>query len=118
MESWEYAVGHSGLSGKWDNDTDPTSFELASRDLIAQTILFGGEDWAYNLRVVRRSYRHPAWIPVQDHAAELLAETLGNIAKDLNRTSPRVPPTQAMAYVLATAAKALVPKNTPEEYDS
>ena len=117
MEQWEYAVGHSGLSGEWDNDTDPTTFELASRDLIEQTILYGHEDWADDLRIVKRSIRHAHWQPVVDHAAELLAEALGEVARNVSRAHSSASPSKTVAHYLALVAKAVSPNTETEEYD-
>lgn len=80
MQRWEYAVGHQSLNSEWSSDTDSTTFEAASRDLIRLTLIFGHEDWAHDLRVIKRSEKSPGWRPVHDHAAELLAEAMADVA--------------------------------------
>lgn len=120
MQHWEYAVGHQRLDDTWSNDTDPGVFEVASRDLIKHQIQFGDEDWATDLRIVKRSDRHLDWQPVDDHAAELLVEVLEEIRLDFATIDSGIVQGSDVAKVFRK--RALVLRNTlpnqNQEYDS
>lgn len=117
MERWEYAVGHERLNDTWTNDTEPGTFEAASKSLIQREIKFGDEDWAGDQCIVKRSDRFPEWQPVHDHAAELLAEVLTDIALRFASNGNDIMQGKDLNRVIKHVAFGLRPTQT-EEYDS
>lgn len=86
MERWEYAVGQEGLDGTWQTDTDPlSSYEAAQRAFTRLLIEHRSSEWLIDPQILKRSERHPVWTPVVDHAAELLAEVLEEMADKFGR---------------------------------
>lgn len=124
MEQWEYAFGVENWRAdptEWTNESEPGTYAAAELALM-RAVAADDPMSDYSLHgpcIVRRSIRYPRWQPVVDHAAELLAEVLGEIAKDVNRAHPRdTSPSKTVAFYLARAAKALDPKPETEEYDA
>ena len=115
-DKWEYAAGHQGLSGDWVNDLEPTTFELASRDLFRMTLTYGEQDWTHDLRIIKRSDRHPPWQPVNDHAAEVVADTLEEIAGQFGVHGSNIIQGADLHRILNRVARALVPREI-QEYD-
>lgn len=113
MERWEYAAGYQSIDDSWIASSEPGMFEKARADF--DVMVRRNEDWMTSPSIIRRSDRHSQWQPVHDHAAELLAEVLTDIAlrfasngndimqgKDLNRVIKHVAfglrPTQTEEY--------------------
>ena len=86
MERWEYAAGTLDTRSEgtnWNSQSDPnTTFERARLDLLNLMAAHGDEDWVIDPCVIKRSDRHPTWAKVHDHAAELLAEAMHEVALD------------------------------------
>lgn len=115
MERWEYAAGYQSIDDSWVPSSEPGTYEKARTELDVMMCRLEDHDWSISPSVIRRSDRHPTWQLVNDHAAELLAEVLTDIAlrfasngndimqgKDLNRVIKHVAfglrPTQTEEY--------------------
>ncbi|AZS06712.1 hypothetical protein HOU95_gp095 [Streptomyces phage Hiyaa] len=120
MHRWEYAVGHQRLDDTWTNDTDPATFEVARRDLIIQQIQHGDEDWAHDLRVIKRGDHQLDWTPVYDHAAELLVEVLEGVRLDFATIGSGIVQGSDVARIFKKRAQVLrnTLPNQNQEYDS
>lgn len=116
MEQWEYASGYELLDG-FTNHGEPTTFERAQRDLNRLISVHGDENWVINPCVVKRSTRYPNWTPVHDHAAELLAEVLTDIALKFAPNGNDIMQGKDLNRVIKHVAFSLRPVST-EEYDS
>ena len=80
MERWEYAAGHEDLNGNFVASTEPGTYEKARIDLDVMMRRHEDEDWMITPAIIKRSDRHPTWARVHDHAAELLAEIVHDMA--------------------------------------
>lgn len=82
MERWEYAAGHQSFDDSWIPSSEPGTYEKARTDLEVMVRRHEDEAWMISPSILRRSDRHLDWQPVDDHAAELLAEVLEEIRLD------------------------------------
>lgn len=85
MENWEYAAGtlnSYAIGTVWTDQSTPGTFEAARLALDKLIREEGDADWVIDPCIIKRSDRHPAWARVNDHAAELLAEVLADVAND------------------------------------
>lgn len=83
MERWQYAIGEQGMDESWHIDVEGLpDYEAATRALTRYLVESRNSDWTQDPQIVKRSDRHPAWQPVKDHAAELLAEVLEAVRLD------------------------------------
>lgn len=117
MERWEYAAGYQTTSDEWRVFDSPGTFEHASAKLRALELESRGDGWATNPCVVKRSDRRPQWQPVHDHAAELLAEVLTDIALRFASNGNDIMQGKDLNRVIKHVAFGLRPTQT-EEYDS
>ncbi|QNJ57676.1 hypothetical protein SEA_KEANU_71 [Streptomyces phage Keanu] len=124
MERWEYAAGEEDWRAypgpKWENRSEPGTFEAAQ---VALTRLLAAEDPTsdYSMHgpcVVKRSERYPDWQPVRDHAAELLAEALLEVAHDFRRVGQGVVQGNDLYRALAKiTAQMNTTAQDPREFD-
>lgn len=125
MEKWEYAFGTSDWRAypdpEWQAESEPGSYADAE---VALVRALAADDPAsdYSLRepcIVRRSDRHPRWQPVKDHAAELLAEVLAEVAQYGHRTHTNVIQGTDLKHLFGEMARALDPGRTEtnQEFD-
>lgn len=123
MEKWEYAFGTADWRSYpegWQADSDPGTYEDAQIALM-RALAKDDPTSDYSLNspcIVKRSDRHLVWQPVKDHAAELLAETLTEIADRFGRTPSSVIKGRDLYAAIRRVAHALTPQNNPEEFDS
>lgn len=122
MNKWEYAVGHFSPIGEWVEDEEVRPhFEQAVADLPRAHAAYGNEDWLAGspLRIVKRCERYPKWQPVNDHAAEVLAEVLADLARGFRRIGQSVPQGDDLFASAVAAVRELNSNFTdPQEFDS
>lgn len=119
MERWEYAAGYAdtrSVDDAWTNNSDPTTFEQAMRDFAHMIAEHGDESWVIDPCVVKRSDRYPDWAKVEDHAAELLAEALADLALRFAANGNDIMQGKDLSRILKRVAQGLKPDNV-EEYD-
>lgn len=120
MEQWEYAAGYQNTSDEWRVFDVPGTFEHASQKLRALEWESREEGWATNPCIVKRSEVHPQWTPVHDHAAELLAEAVQDMAYQFGNFGAGIIQGYDLVKTLRKVAQGIsrtLPQNT-EEYDS
>lgn len=88
MEKWEYAYGLEDWRAypgpKWTAESTPGTYAQAEIALM-RALAADDPTSDYGLHgpcIVKRSENNPEWVPVQDHAAELLAEVLEDLRID------------------------------------
>lgn len=123
MENWQYAYGQEDWRAypgpKWTNDSEPGTYAQAEIALM-RAIVQDDPTSDYSLHspcILRRSDRHPEWQPVKDHAAELLAEMLGDLRLDFGVHGASVMQGSDLAKVFAKRAHLLNPNHSSEEFD-
>jgi len=124
VEKWEYAFGTEDLRAwpgpQWDNHSEPGTYADAE---IAMARALAADDPTsdYSLAgpcIIKRSERHPAWRPVKDHAAELLAEALLEVAHTFRREGRAVMQGNDLYAAFASLTRQLNPQtDDPREFD-
>lgn len=126
MERWEYAFGQEDYRAhpgkKWTADSEPGTYAEAERAMI-RALAADDPTSDYSLHsacIVKRSERHSEWAPVHDHAAELLAEVVHDMAYQFSNYGSGIMQGTDLVKTLrkvAQGVKNTLPQNI-EEYDS
>lgn len=122
MDDWKYAVGtadwRTAEQGVYNVQTEPTCYEDARTALERLLREQGQEDWVVSPCIIRRSERHPLWIKVNDHAAELLADVLAAVAYEFRSIGGGIVQGDDVFRVLIKQSRRVVGGSAePKEFD-
>lgn len=119
MENWQYAAGTQNVYAVgtvWTDQSTPGTFEEARLALDKLIREEGGDDWVIDPCIIKRSDRHPAWVRVHDHAAELLAEALTDIALGFAANGNDIMQGKDLSRVVKRVSFTIGPNKSNEEY--
>lgn len=122
MDNWKYAVGAVGGDATeqdvYTPQTEPTCYEDARTALERLLRERGQEAWVVSPCIVRRSDRHPLWVKVNDHTAELLAEVLAAVAYEFRSIGSGIVQGDDVFRVLIKQSRRVVGEPAePKEFD-